>query len=364
MKEYIVTKDILNIRSKPSDESDDTFMGQLLKGDRVWLEDDDVAGVVPKGGESNVWKIKTGSGNVVAKDGVVADSEFWIKEYGIDDLWKFTKGEGVGIIFLDTGISDCPDLSNAKINKYSIFDSDDDKVSHGSLMASIVAGNGTNILGIAPDTELSSVKIFDGPQVVPASNILNGLNKIFKLFETGELGENKIYIVNCSLTGLANDTKDIQDVISALTKNNQFFFVSAVGNNGYYERGMNRNYVPARLQNVISIAGLNKNYKRLSTSNYWKDIDIVCPGEFVSTYLAQNYITYESAGSSHACAFASGMIALLLSKAMLQNIPINFEMVRRIVSECTEETMTATVEHEYIDNILKKQNLHKTFSNL
>ncbi len=70
MKEYIVTKEILNIRSKPSDESDDTYVGQLLKGDRVWLDDDEIVGVVPKGGESNVWKGKSGSKNVVAIDGV------------------------------------------------------------------------------------------------------------------------------------------------------------------------------------------------------------------------------------------------------------------------------------------------------
>ena len=48
MKEYIVTKEILNIRSKPSDESDATYVGKLLKGDRVWLDDDEIIGVVPK----------------------------------------------------------------------------------------------------------------------------------------------------------------------------------------------------------------------------------------------------------------------------------------------------------------------------
>jgi len=56
MKQYIVTKPILNIRNSASDADESNFIGQLLVGETLYLTDNDITGVTPKGGETNIWR--------------------------------------------------------------------------------------------------------------------------------------------------------------------------------------------------------------------------------------------------------------------------------------------------------------------
>lgn len=356
MKEYIVIKDILNIRNKPSDESDDTFVGQLLNGERVWLDEEEYYGVIPKGGETNIWKKRTGTEEVVAKDGVVKASEFWIKEYGIDELWKFTKGEDVTIILIDSGVNDFEDLASDRIIKASIFNDGDiqDSIGHGTLMASIICGKGVFISGVAPLANIISIKItnkekFDDENFISALKLLPSF-----------LENKKFSIINCSLNlryDLNEETKNqVQLIINNLYSKYNILFVAAVGNDGKKE---NNKSVPASLNEVLSCAALRKSgekYIRLSDSNYWPDINITAPGEFPSAQINNNLSTQ---GSSQSTAFVTGLLSLFVSKALKGDKILSFKEISEIVENCSDK-----IEKEISYNILNKEKIQKTFKNI
>lgn len=359
MKEYIVTKEILNIRSKPSDENDDTFIGQLLQGETVWLDENEISSTIPKNGTTNIW-LSDNRNNVVAKDGVEDALQYWIKKYGIDELWKNTMGEGVTVIFIDSGVSEY-NLSAFNSTKKSIFGDQDieDNLWHGSLMCSIVKGNNTDILGVAPNCSIISIKITNSIKI-NWDDFLTGLKLIESIVD-----KDKVYVVNCSVSGELHNSSvqnDLQVLIDNYTSNYKMLFVSAVGNDGDYTN--NLNIIPPRLKNVISIAGIDRLEIRLELSNYWDDIDCVCPGVFVSESLKQKYPLYETSGSSHACAFASGLIALFLSKGLKSSKFLNYKNIKSLIVESTNPFITPKPQKILSDRILFKENLINTFLNI
>lgn len=359
MREYVVNKEILNIRSKASDESDETFVGQLLKGDKVWLDDEEIAGIIPRGGETNLWKIKSGSTNVVANDGVIDASEFWIKEYGIDELWNFSKGEGVTVIVIDSGIMECTDLISGRFTKITVLSDGDpvDYLGHGTLMTSIICGNGHYIKGVAPDVEIISIKF---------TNTINGFNlKDFisacqKLFEV--IKKERNYVVNFSLALSNNMSKNDKSIIIEIIKNlsnDAVIFTAAAGNDAGEET------IPASLNNVISCSGIRKengSYIPYGLANYWDDILINAPCEFPADHLSSLFnnrsIGYQ--GTSHACAFITGLSALILSYGRSNNRRIDFPQMKKFLYNSSD----VINEKDKTYRILNKNKLHDAFKNL
>lgn len=73
-------------------------------------------------------------------------------------------GEGVRVAVIDSGVGPHPDLPNA-------VGDDDTSIGHGSHVAGIIGGHGTNGLGgVAPGVELLSYRVFDDPSTGVARN--------------------------------------------------------------------------------------------------------------------------------------------------------------------------------------------------
>jgi len=203
MKEYIVTKDILNIRSSATAETDDNFIGQLSAGETLYLTDDEIIGVMPQGGQTNIWKTDN-LNRVVSLDGVrlktyadkkaefIADTNFsylhsntddetqWKINWGFVDLelWKFWEqgftGKGISVAVIDTGIK--PQLignSQSYLDKisYNVADKTNvvpDTTDHGTNSAGLIIANGsTGFYGIAPDAQLVMIKANNGQIFLP-----------------------------------------------------------------------------------------------------------------------------------------------------------------------------------------------------
>jgi len=105
----------------------------------------------------------------------VRDGEWWLSAHGIRTAWETTRGEGVRIAIIDSGIARHPALDAAVVDGED-FSGDgssngrtpvSDHPDHGTIVASLAAGRGTGggsgLLGAAPEAELLALSIgYDG----------------------------------------------------------------------------------------------------------------------------------------------------------------------------------------------------------
>jgi len=90
-------------------------------------------------------------------------------------------GTGVTVAVLDTGVIDSPDLGNRVLAKVDFTVDHDglDRYGHGTHMAGIIAGNGTNsgglYMGVAPGANLVSVKIAGANGATDVSAVIAGI---------------------------------------------------------------------------------------------------------------------------------------------------------------------------------------------
>ena len=100
--------------------------------------------------------------------------EYWLSDYNIQRAWQTTRGAGVTIAVIDTGIDGAhQDLTGTVIGGTDVsgVGSSDgqtpvgDDSSHGTLVASLLAGHGhgpgnsAGVIGVAPDAKLLAVSV-------------------------------------------------------------------------------------------------------------------------------------------------------------------------------------------------------------
>jgi len=361
MKEYIVTQDILNIRSSATDVGDDNFIGQLSVGETLYLTDDEIIGVIPKGGTKNIWKTDN-LNRLVALDGVrlknYADkkAEFiadpynqgfidpadpndeskWKVSWGIVDLevWKIwrdynTQGEGITIAVIDTGvISDNNDLngriSNKSMSIISESIQDNSTLKHGTMSAGLIGADGataSTVYGIAPKCELIVIKAGDDGYY--PIDIYNAINK------AKDLGADIVSIsIECY--------DQIQNLKTFFTncKTSEILFFAAVGDMG----NQSISY-PASYDGCFSVGsyGLDDNKNRITDSHNNKNefIKFLCPGVDILT-CSPTSTPVEFNYSSAATAFASGLMALVISASRKGTPNFNSLLNSLQSNNCTE----------------------------
>ncbi len=103
----------------------------------------------------------------------VRDREYWLDDYGIRDAWAVTRGAGVTIAIIDTGVAGgVRDLAGAVVGgaDFSGRGSADGQTPvgseaphHGTMVASLAAGRGTGgnsgVIGAAPEASILSISI-------------------------------------------------------------------------------------------------------------------------------------------------------------------------------------------------------------
>jgi len=217
------------------------------------------------------------------------------------------------VVLLDSGLSTGPDVTMANISAMrSVLGDIDgtDTYGHGTLMSSVICGSGPDFYGVAPDVRLISIKICDGHKIIN-QNFIKGLEAIKDIAKQPD----KKFIVNCSveLNDLSESEKcTVESLIGDLVNKGIIFSVAA-GNDSSIHAG----FLPGLNSPVISSAGISKDNRdgqffRLGDSNIWGGITITSPGDF-SGFHGKFPFEQVLYGSSHACAYTTGIIALLLS---------------------------------------------------
>lgn len=212
-------------------------------------------------------------------------------------------GTGVKVAVLDSGmdkwlqgnLSEGVDLimKNGKLDV-------DDLTGHGTAISSIISapfGN-ADLLGVAPNAELTAVKVLDSQNSSPISRIIEGIDWCI---------QNDIDVINMSF-GTSNYSIALKEKIQEATQEG-LIIVASAGNNGS-NGGLQ---YPARYDNVIAVASIGTDMQRVDSSATGEGLSVSAPGDQIRTlglFGGESIVT----GTSIATAHVTGAVAILLDK--------------------------------------------------
>jgi subtilisin len=224
--------------------------------------------------------------------------------------WTKTRGEGVKVAILDTGVDiSHPDLiPNIKHGlNFTGGNSNDfmDRAGHGTHVAGIIAGvdNNIGVVGVAPQAELYIGKVLgdDGSGSIQA--ICEGI--VYAV-------QSKVDVISMSL-GCTADPGDMLHRAIKYAYDNGVVIVCASGN----ESG--RVDWPGAYDEVLCVGAVDDRRNIAYFSNFGQSVDVAAPGvEILSTYPVQQYARLS--GTSMATPVVTGCVALLISHLRQQGI--------------------------------------------
>src|SRR3546814_5343272 len=110
----------------------------------------------------------------------VRAGEYWLDQYGVREAWQTTRGAGVRIAVIDTGVGRNPVEFGGVVGGTDVsgLGSADGRTpiggtnsNHGSWVASLAGARGTGegrgMIGVAPEAELLSISIDISGRTVP-----------------------------------------------------------------------------------------------------------------------------------------------------------------------------------------------------
>ena len=213
-----------------------------------------------------------------------------------------TRGDGVTVFVVDTGIRDHDDFGNRLLPGFSAIadgNGPDDCHGHGTHVASTAVGTRH---GVADDALIVPVRVLDCGGGGSTTGVVAGLQWIRDYDLGGRRG-----VVNMSLGGGASSTLDraVADLVAA-----GIVVAVAAGN----EAQAACNVSPAREPSAITVAASDRNDNRAWFSNTGSCVDIFAPGvDIRAAGIATPTSTDTMSGTSMASPHVAGAAALVLS---------------------------------------------------
>ncbi|MCX5089081.1 type VII secretion-associated serine protease mycosin [Streptomyces sp. NBC_00365] len=252
-------------------------------------------------------------------DGIRAQ-EWALDAMHTQQAWRTTKGQGITVAVLDTGVDDQhPDLAgNVLAGKdmvgFGAQRGDRAWARHGTAMAGIIAGhghgvgNGDGVLGIAPEAKILPVRVIleDGDSARTRARNTRGNALAEGIRWATDHGAD---VINLSL---GDDSKSAhpepaEDAAVQYALKKGAVVVASAGNGG--EKGDHISY-PAAYPGVIAATAVDQNGTHASFSTRRWYATVSAPGvDVVIADPDDRY--YEGWGTSAASAFVSGAVALI-----------------------------------------------------
>jgi subtilisin family serine protease len=229
-------------------------------------------------------------------DSITDDLDWGLKAINAPEVWMKTKGEGVKILLIDTGIdTDHKDLKDSFKIGYNFFERNndvEDVEGHGSHVAGVLVGKHT---GVAPEAELHVVKVLNNSGKGTFASVMDGITYAI----------NYRFDIICMSLGIPFEPSSFFQERFAQAHNAGITMVCATGNQGDSEA-----LYPAKMNEVIAVGGLDKELSVASFSN--GEYDVLAPSvEILSTYMNGKYARLT--GTSMASPLVAGSIALMIS---------------------------------------------------
>jgi serine protease len=224
---------------------------------------------------------------------------------GVGAAWTVTRGAGVIVAVVDTGVAPAPDLAGRLLPGWNAIDHSDaaaDDNGHGTHVAGTVAeveGNDLAEAGVAPEASILPVKVLDadgtGSDVDVAAGIVWAV-------------DHRARIVNLSLGGGEPSTV-LADAVS-YARREGVLIVAAAGNDGGAVG------VPARLAGVLAVGAVDVSLVRAPFSAGDRSLDLVAPGVGILQQTldgAGGYADRSLSGTSMASPHVAGVAALAVA---------------------------------------------------
>lgn len=257
---------------------------------------------------------------VPAHADAIRDQQWGLEALHTDQAWRTTKGEGITVAVLDTGVDDQhPDLAGQVLPGKDLIGfgagrGDRSWALHGTAMAGIIAGRGNGpgrgdgVLGVAPEAKILPVRVIlesNDPSRTKARES-RGTALADGIRWATDHGAD---VINLSL---GDDSKSAhpepgEDAAVQYALGKGVSVVASAGNSG--EKGDRVSY-PAAYPGVIAAAAVDKygTHASFSTRRWYATVS--APGvDIVVANPDQHY--YIEWGTSAASAFVSGAVALV-----------------------------------------------------
>ncbi len=250
----------------------------------------------------------------------IPDGKQWaIQSLNVPETWKITKGKGVTVMVIDTGLPDHKNLVNSidleKSKNFFKSENINDLNGHSTHCCGIIGAKGIDgVFGVAPECKIITVKVLGK----------NGAGNLFEIEKALEYAKNiKPDVISMSLGYHTND-EDISILIKELHAMN-IPIIAASGNDGYQDKVC----YPAAHNETICVGAYDKYGNLARFSNSGKRVDFAAPGvDIFNTWLNQTYASLN--GTSMATPFVAGIVALLIAKHRKQEKETGFNDCRTV----------------------------------
>ncbi|WP_442269896.1 type VII secretion-associated serine protease mycosin [Streptomyces sp. M-16] len=241
----------------------------------------------------------------------IADRPWALQRLMLDALWARTKGKGVRVAVIDTGVDRAnPQLSGAldpgagrDFLDPKGGDGTNDTVGHGTKVAGLIAARpqeGTGFVGLAPEATVIPIRQNDGQGNGNAATLAQAIDHaVAKGAQVINISQD----TDAPLTPDSDLGKAVQRALDA-----KAVVVASAGNDGL--NGQKRRTYPAAFPGVLAVASSDRNNERAAFSQPGDFIGVAAPGvDMVST--VPGFGQCIDNGTSFSAPYVAGVAALL-----------------------------------------------------
>ncbi len=183
--------------------------------------------------------------------------------------WDVSKGEGITVAVIDTGVTRVPDLRRTEfVQGYNFVDDSrdtTDRLGHGTHVAGTIAqatNNEYGVAGIAYKAKIMPLKVLGDDGGGTVADIAEAIRYA---------ADHEASVINMSLGG-GGESKTLADAID-YAYGKGVTIIAAAGN-----EGQNASAYPARYPKVFSVAATDATGNKTEYSNFGAGVDIAAPG--------------------------------------------------------------------------------------
>ncbi|WP_329287478.1 type VII secretion-associated serine protease mycosin [Streptomyces sp. NBC_00691] len=253
----------------------------------------------------------------------IADIPWPLQRVLLDELWQDTKGKGVRVAVIDTGVDDVnpqlrtavdvkagkdylkPDKENPGFGDEQRGKTDGtvDQVGHGTKVAGIIAARprqGTGFVGLAPEATIIPIRQNDEKNSGKSDTMAQAIKWAV------DKGAHVINISQDTTQPLGPDSPMAKAVADAIRKD--VVVVASAGNDGM--DGSFKKTYPAAFPGVLAVASSDRNNERAAFSQAGDFVGVAAPGvDVVSTVPGGGQCVDN--GTSFSAPYVAGVAALL-----------------------------------------------------